>query len=163
MIKRDIKGYIYDFSFVEKEIEKQLKKDVIWYELLYKATKDGDKSENFHSKWDNKENTLIIIKSNTGKTFGGFTTQLWKHTGNYKNDKFAFAFSFDNKKIYSILDNKIGSLLYFQTVYMGLALDRELTLEFIADVLERILIGALIKILIILTMKTWMEALISKF
>ena len=29
LIKRDIKGYIYDFSFVEKEIEKQLKKDVI--------------------------------------------------------------------------------------------------------------------------------------
>ena len=47
MIKRDIKGYIYDFSFVEKEIEKQLKKGVIWYELLYKATKDEDKSENF--------------------------------------------------------------------------------------------------------------------
>ena len=109
LIKRDIRGYSYDFSFIEKEIEKQLKREVIRYELLYKATRDGDKSQDFHSKCDNKENTLIIIKSKNGKTFGGFTTQLWNHTANYKNDKFAFAFSLDNKKIYNIIDKISGA------------------------------------------------------
>ena len=119
LIKRDIKGYIYDFAFVEKEIEKQLKKEVIRYELLYKATRDGDKSENFHSKCDDKENTLIIFKSKNGKTFGGFTTQLWNDTGNYKNDKFAFAFSLDKKKIYNILDNKSGYYAIWSTSSYG--------------------------------------------
>ena len=62
---------------------------------------------------------MIIIKSNTGKTFGGFTTQLWNHTGNYKNDKFAFAFSLDNKKIYNILDNKIGEFAIYSSSLHG--------------------------------------------
>ena len=117
LIKRDIKGYSYNFTFIEKEIEKQLKKNVIRYELLYKAKRDGDKSENFHSKCDDKENTLIIIKSTNGKTFGAFTTQLWNHTGNYKNDKFAFAFSLDNQKIYNILENQTIYAIYAHNSY----------------------------------------------
>ena len=118
LIRRDIKGYTYDFAFIEKEIEKQLKKDVIRYELLYKATRDGDKSKDFHSKCDNKKNTLIIIKSNSGNTFGYFTTQLWNHTGNFKNDKFAFAFSLDYKRIYNIIDDKNGYYaIYTNSIY----------------------------------------------
>ena len=117
LIKRDIKGYSYNFTFIEKEIEKQLKKNVIRYELLYKAKRDGDKSENFHSKCDNKENTLTIIKSTNGRTFWGFTTQLWNNTSNYKIDKFAFAFSLDNQKIYNILENRTNFAIYAHNSY----------------------------------------------
>ena len=107
LMKRDIRGYSQNLIFIEKEIEKQLKKNIICYELLYKAKRDGDKSEIFHSKCDNKQNTLIIIKSNTNKIFGGFTTQLWNHSG-YVNDPLAFVFSIDKQKIYNIIDNKNG-------------------------------------------------------
>ena len=78
------------------------------YDLIYKATRDGDKSENFHSKCDSVENTLVIIKTTLGKIFGGFTTKLWNHKANHTNDPLAFAFSNNNQKIYNILDNKKG-------------------------------------------------------
>ena len=107
LIKKDIKGYSENLLFIEKEIEKQLKKNVISYDLLYKATKDGDKSENFHSKCDNIENTLVIIKTTNGKIFGGFTTKLWNHSGHVK-DPLAFVFSINNQKIYNIIDNING-------------------------------------------------------
>ena len=108
LIKRDIKGYSQNLTFIEKEIEKQLKKEVISYDLLYKATKDGDKSENFHSKCDNIENTLIIIKTTNNEIFGGFTTKCWNSLG-YINDPKAFVFSINNQKIYNIIDNKNGN------------------------------------------------------
>ena len=107
LIKKDIKGYSENLLFIEKEIEKQLKKNVISYDLLYKATRDGDKSENFHSKCDNIENTLVIIKTTNGKIFGGFTTKLWNHSG-YVKDPLAFVFSINNQKIYNIVDNING-------------------------------------------------------
>lgn len=117
IIKQNIKGYSQNLSFIEKEIEKQLNKIVISYKLLYNAKKDGDKAQNFHSKCDNIENTLIIIKSNTGKTFGGFTTQNWNSIGNYKNDKNAFVFSIDNQKIYNIINNEEKFAIYAHQSY----------------------------------------------
>ena len=117
LIKKDIKGYEQNLVFIEKEIEKQLKMNVMSYDLIYKASRDGDKSENFHSKCDNIKNTLIIIKSKNGKIFGGFTTQFWNHSG-YVNDPLAFAFSIDNQKIYNIIDNKDGNFaIYAHNTY----------------------------------------------
>ena len=113
LMKKDIKGYSQNLIFIEKEIEKQLKKNVISYDLIYKATRDGDKSENFHSKCDSVENTLVIIKTTLGKIFGGFTTKLWNHKANYTNDPLAFAFSINNQKIYNILDNKKGEFAIY--------------------------------------------------
>ena len=118
LIKRDIKGYSENLIFIENEIEKQLKKNVISYNLLYKATRDGDKSENFHSKCDNKENTLVIITTTAGKKFGGFTTKLWNHSG-YVKDPLAFAFSINNQKIYNIVDNINGEYAIYANQLYG--------------------------------------------
>ncbi len=107
LIKRDIKGYSQDLLFIEKEIEKQLKKNVISYDLIYKASRDGDKSENFHSKCDNIHNTLVIITTTDSNIFGAFTTKTWTHSGVVR-DPLAFAFSINNQKIYNIIDNKNG-------------------------------------------------------
>jgi hypothetical protein len=58
---------------------------------------DSYSTVNFHSKCDNKPNTLIIIKSTNGNVFGGYTEQTWNHTGNYKADPNSFIFSLINK------------------------------------------------------------------
>jgi len=118
LIKKDIKGYEKNLVFIEKEIEKQLKMNVMSYDLIYKASRDGDKSENFHSKCDNMKNTLIIIKSKNGKIFGGFTTQLWNHSG-YISDPLAFAFSIDKQKIYNIIDNINGNYAIYASNFHG--------------------------------------------
>ena len=39
--------------------------------MLYKATVDGDNSQTFHNKCDNKGATLTIVKSKKGRRFGG--------------------------------------------------------------------------------------------
>lgn len=42
--------------------------------LLYRASTNGWTSANFHEFCDNKGWTLTVIRTKTGKTFGGFTT-----------------------------------------------------------------------------------------
>jgi hypothetical protein len=65
--------------------------------LLYRATRDGFESSQFHKHCDNFPNTLTIIKSSTGSIFGGFTSQMWDSLENcYKIDDKAFLFSFRN-------------------------------------------------------------------
>ena len=68
------------------------------WKLLYRASRDGYSSAQFHSKCDKKLNTLVLIKSNNGNVFGGYTLQEWSHpTYGYKNDPNAFIFSLINK------------------------------------------------------------------
>jgi len=69
--------------------------DQIWT-LIYRASQDGFKAVNFHTKCDEKPNTLIIIKSKNGNVFGGYTEQSWSGKG-YKSDPNAFLFSLINK------------------------------------------------------------------
>jgi hypothetical protein len=65
--------------------------------LIYRASQDGFETVNFHSKCDNKPNTLIIIKSTNGNVFGGYTEKTWNHAGFYKADQNSFIFSLINK------------------------------------------------------------------
>ena len=106
IINKYIKGYS-DLTFIENEIIKQLNKRIKSYNLVYKASKDGDKASDFHNKCDNVNNNLSIVKTKKGKIFGGFTKQNWKQIGvqdYHKYDENAFVFSVNNKKIYNIKD-----------------------------------------------------------
>ena len=79
----------------------------IYYKLIFKATKNGDKSSSFHYKCDGNRNTLTLIKTKNGKRFGGFTTENWNQIGGFgKIDPNAFCFSFDLKKIYNSVGNQ---------------------------------------------------------
>ena len=74
----------------------------IHYELIFKGTKNGDKSSTFHYNCDGIRNTLTLVKSKNGKRFGGFTCEIWNQIGGFgKKDPNAFCFSLDLKKIYN--------------------------------------------------------------
>jgi hypothetical protein len=47
------------------------------WQLLYKATRDGFRASDFHSKCDNKGPTVVIITSGNGCIFGGYTPLSW--------------------------------------------------------------------------------------
>jgi hypothetical protein len=68
--------------------------------LLYRASRDGFEAENFHLKCDKQRNTLIIIRSESGNVFGGYTERNWKkidwRTEAFQADSDAFLFSFIN-------------------------------------------------------------------
>ena len=86
------------------EIESKMNKKIKEIKKLYQATIDGGDPINFHSKCDNIENTLVLIKSVGFKKFGGFTPIPWKSNGSYKDDPSSnsFIFSLDKQKIYSV-------------------------------------------------------------
>ena len=72
------------------------------FKLLYRGSRDGFSTKNFHEKCDNKGPTVMIIKSNYGKVFGGFTDISWDSSNSWKTTKNAFLFSVDKKGKYTI-------------------------------------------------------------
>ena len=83
----------------------------IKYNLLYRATKDGDKLSDFHRLCDEKGPTLVIGKTPGGYVFGGFTKIKWKSLkkGEYFLDPDAFVFSLNQKRKFNIYNNnKVG-------------------------------------------------------
>jgi hypothetical protein len=57
------------------------------WSLIYKATRDGFPSANFHRCCDNQGPTITVIQStNGGYLFGGYTSASWHSTQTYVND-----------------------------------------------------------------------------
>ena len=99
-----------DYDFLKNEIERKTKKIMKGIVKLYQATLDGGDCSIFHKKCDNVSNTLVLICSNSGRRFGGFTTETWDISGQYKDDRKSFLFSLDKRKIYSFKCN--GKAIY---------------------------------------------------
>ena len=98
-MKYDEKDIIY------KEIENKMNKKIKELKKIYQATIDAGEPINFHSKCDNIPNTLVLIKSENNRRFGGFTQIPWDSKegddGWIKDpENKTFIFSLDNKKIY---------------------------------------------------------------
>ena len=71
--------------------------------ILFNSLIHGDTIQQFHSKIANKTPTLIIIKTQKDRIFGGYTTHIWNEKNNdIFKDENAFVFSLDNKKKYKI-------------------------------------------------------------
>ena len=81
--------------------DSSLKEKNINFNLLYRATRDGDNFNDFHSRVDNKNSTLTIIKTNLGCKFGVFLEVPFKQINNSIVDDKSFIFSLDLKKIYN--------------------------------------------------------------
>ena len=78
-----------------------LKQKKIKFNLIYRATRDGDNSTSFHNKVDNKKSILSIVKTNKGMKFGFYIEQPYKKTGTSKKDNKCFIYSLNLKKIYN--------------------------------------------------------------
>ena len=67
------------------------------WSLLYRGTRDGFGTYDFHSKCDGHSNTLTIFKAREKSyIFGGFTTVRWDSSSGWKSDPNAFIFSLIN-------------------------------------------------------------------
>jgi hypothetical protein len=68
------------------------------WSLLYRGTRDGFGSHDFHSKCDGHANTLTILKAKESSfIFGGFTAAEWDSQYKCKSDANAFIFTLTNK------------------------------------------------------------------
>ena len=106
-IKKSVIMKYEEQNMIFKEIENKMNKRIKELKKLYQATIDGGEPINFHKKCDNIPNTLVLIKSEGNRRFGGFTPIPWKSSRGYINEpeNKTFVFSLDNKKIYYLNGN----------------------------------------------------------
>ena len=99
-----------EIDFISNRIKemKYFNNKNIFYELIFKATKDGGNSTAFHGKCDGISKTITIIKTIKGLKFGGYIDKKWNNNGVWiKDDENCFIFSLDFKKIYNPIKGKI--------------------------------------------------------
>jgi len=89
-----------EFNFIESAIRKALGKNIKYYRLIFRASRNGYRAENFHENCDGKNNTIVFIQARNGRRFGGFTEAKWDKSNGYKSGEHGFLFSLDNKEIY---------------------------------------------------------------
>ena len=104
-IIQSINSIDFILSYI-KENDKSFKFNDI--KLLYRGSRDGDRTKTCHELCDNKQNVIIIMQSDTGYIFGGYSKIGFKINNNldYKIDNNCFLFSLFLKKIYPVINDK---------------------------------------------------------
>ncbi|POG78802.1 hypothetical protein GLOIN_2v1535111 [Rhizophagus irregularis DAOM 181602=DAOM 197198] len=111
-------------SWIEKKNSSYYNEKNIPYKfnLLYRASRDGNTDAEFHKKCDNKGPTIVIARfTDSEQIVGGYNPLDWKpvysYNGYYKSTKDSFIFLFTNKSnlqtakaSYPIDENQIYSI-----------------------------------------------------
>ncbi|RGB30644.1 hypothetical protein C1646_744798 [Rhizophagus diaphanus] len=87
-------------NWIEKKNESYYNVNNIPYKfnLLYRASRDGNTLFAFHNNCDNKGATIVIVKiTNSDQIVGGYNPFYWSLSNRYKSTKDSFIFSFANK------------------------------------------------------------------
>ena len=118
-VKGDIIHNTDELELVTRKMNKSNQK--ITLNLLYKATADSDKAEAFHAKCDEARSTLVLIETDKGKRFGGYTACSWSGDCINKNDPESFIFSFDKMQTYENIQGEeaIGCYPKFGPIFLG--------------------------------------------
>ena len=122
-VKGDILHSAQELELITRKINTKLnnKNCKLTLNLLYKATADSDKASAFHEKCDKANRTIVLIETDKGKRFGGYTSMSWKGEAEEKNDEEAFVFSLDKMKTYDNIPGElaIGCYPKFGPIFMG--------------------------------------------
>ena len=117
-VKGDIIHNAQELELITRKIKSSKK---ITLNLIYKATADSDKAQAFHNKCDMARSTIVLIETNKGKRFGGFTSCSWDGECLEKKDENAFIFSLNKMMTYDNIkgEDAIGCYPKFGPVFMG--------------------------------------------
>ena len=118
-VKGEIIHNIEELEFIIRKINKLNIK--LTLNLLYKATADSDQASVFHEKCDDARSTIVLVETDKGRRFGGYTTCSWSGDCIDKKDEDAFIFSLDKMKIYESIsgDDAIGCYPSFGPIFLG--------------------------------------------
>ena len=99
-----------------QEVVRQIKKWInpnrnIEFKLIFRKSRDGSTSSDFHKHCDSQGATLCLIQTSKNYIFGGYTTIPWQNRPNLKCDDSVFIFSLDLMKKYTKFkgDNSVFS------------------------------------------------------
>eukprot|EP00794_Sanderia_malayensis_P010272 gene10271-11327_t len=80
-----------------EKLEKVLHKSVTGkWRMIYSAECDGWSAKDFHTNCDRITPTMVLLQSDVGNIFGGFTVQSWEGSTS-KNDRKSFIFNLSSK------------------------------------------------------------------
>ena len=118
-VKGDIIHDVSELELLTKKINKDNKK--LTLNLLYKATADSDKAAAFHAKCDEAKSSIVLVETDKGKRFGGYTTHSWAGDCTDKKDEEAFVFSLDKMETYDNIpgEDAIGCYPKFGPIFLG--------------------------------------------
>ena len=118
-VKGDIIHDPSELDLLIKKINKLNQK--LTLNLLYKATADSDKAAVFHEKCDDAQSSIVLIETDKGKRFGGYTTCSWSGDCVDKRDEEAFVFSLDKMTTYDNIpgEDAIGCYPKFGPIFLG--------------------------------------------
>ena len=118
-VKGDIIHSPSELELITRKINKSNKKLVM--NLLYKASADSDKAAAFHAKCDEAQSSLVLVETDKGKRFGGFTTCSWAGDCVDKKDEKAFIFSLDKMMTYDNIheEEAIGCYPKYGPIFLG--------------------------------------------
>ena len=119
IVTGDIIHNVDELEMIIRKINKLNKK--ITLNLLYKASADSDRASAFHEKCDNAKSSLVLVETDKGKRFGGFTTKSWEGDCIDKKDEESFVFSLDKMKTYDNIygEDAIGCYPKFGPIFLG--------------------------------------------
>ena len=65
-------------------------------ELLYRGSRDGSTSKDFHDRCDNKGPTICLYQNDKDYIFGGYASISWTNSGGYRPASESFIFTLTN-------------------------------------------------------------------
>ena len=83
--------------------------------LIYRASRDGWNTADFHRLCDNKGATVVIVKVNNGRLCGGYCSIGWQSSGAWQHDNKSFVFSLDLLKKYNEEKPGHGGHIYWNS------------------------------------------------
>ena len=102
-------------------IKQKTGKNINKFILLFRKSKNGNYSSDFHKFCDNKGPTLSLIKIKNDIIIGGFTPLNWKNDKNgkevYDNSNQTFIFSLKSMKKYDLIEPNKNAAIYNYSEY----------------------------------------------
>ena len=94
-------------------IKEKTNKNLIYTELIFKMSENGSNGSDFHKYCDNKGPTLILIKTNNNRIFGGFTPLNWISQSITLNDESnqTFIFSLNLMKKFDLINKSKAAII----------------------------------------------------
>ena len=74
--------------------------------LLYDSEIEGENEEKLLNTYTDKNDLIILVKTNKYKRFGGYAHEYFEKNNFRKNDMKAFLFNLDKKEIYKSINKK---------------------------------------------------------
>ena len=115
-----ISGYS-EIDFIIHHLKKKFNKEIIDSIRIYQATENGATAADFHRECDQNTNIIVLIKTNDGKKFGGYTSVGFSNFYRSYHDDTAFLFSIDKREIYPNIKGKsaVDSFYNFGPCFSG--------------------------------------------